>query len=105
MMIMMPIGKSLIVIAAMEVAVPIMMLSAIMVATVKAEVMASATTATSAVTGESARCCKRTSGEHESRNRRSEDEFVRHISFSLVCLRRTSPALRRTLRECFNWAL
>jgi hypothetical protein len=85
-MIMVPMGKSFIaiVIAAMKVAVPIMMLSVIMVATVKAEVMASATTATSAVTGESARCCKRTGREHESRDRRSEDKFVRHISFSLV---------------------
>ena len=89
MMIMMPIGKSFIaiVIAAMKVAVPIMMLSAIMVATVKAEVMASATATTSAMTSESARCCKRTSGEHESSNRRSEDElFVHHIpSYLCVC--------------------
>jgi hypothetical protein len=88
MMIMMPIGKSFIaiVIAAMEVAVPIMMLSAIMVAAVKAEVMASATAATCAVTGESARCCKRASGKHESRNRRSEDELFAHYLPSCLCV-------------------
>jgi hypothetical protein len=77
-----------------------------MAAAIKGEVMASAITATAIVTGESiARCCKRTGGQHKSRGRRSEDQFV-HRLFLPICVSAANIAgSEKDLRECFNWRL